>query len=289
MRPRYLIMIIPSRWFAGGMGLDSFREEMLNDRSIRKIVDYSNSKECFSGISVSGGVNYFLWDRDNKGLCEFINIHKGISSFANRKLNEFAVLVRYNKAIEIIHKIKTKNEDNVSSVVSPINPFGFVTSCRGRQVKENESIALHSSEGVGYVNIDEVKRGHDLLDKYKTMISQTTSEHAGEADKNGRFRVISKILTLEPNEVCTHSYIVAGSFEQKQQADNLKNYLTTRFSRFLLLQAVSSIHLTKEKFIFIPMQDFSEAWTDEKLYKKYDLSEDEIAFIESMIRPMEPG
>jgi site-specific DNA-methyltransferase (adenine-specific) len=119
------------------------------------------------------------------------------------------------------------------------------------------------------------------------MVSQTTSEHAGEADKNGQFRVISKILTLKPNEVCTHSYIVIGSFERKEIAENLKEYLRTNFTRFLLLQAISSIHLTKEKFVFVPIQDFSEPWTNEKLYTKYDLTQEESAFIESMIKPME--
>jgi site-specific DNA-methyltransferase (adenine-specific) len=287
MNPRYLTMIIPSRWFAGGMGLDDFREEMLKDKSIRKMVDYSNAKDCFSGISVSGGVNYFLWDRDNKGPCEFACIHNGISNTANRELDEFPVLVRYNNAIDIIHKIKGKNGNSISSIVSSINPFGFVTSSRGQKGKNKDSVALYSSEGKSFVNISQVEKGHEWLKKYKVMLSQTTSEHAGEADKNGQFRVISKILTLEPNEVCTHSYIIIGPFNTKQEADNLNNYLKTKFSRFLLLQAISSIHITKEKFIFVPMQDFSESWTDEKLYKKYGLTQDEIAFIESMIRPME--
>jgi site-specific DNA-methyltransferase (adenine-specific) len=287
MNPRYLVMIIPSRWFSGGMGLDQFREEMLNDERIRKLVDYSNAKDCFSGISVSGGVNYFLWDKDNKGDCEFVSIHNGTSSIANRRLNEFPILVRYNDAVNIIHKIKSKKEKVISDIVSSINPFGFVTSSRGEKEKTDNSAVLYSSEGKGFVDVSEVKKGIDLLSKYKVMVSQTTSEHAGETDKNGKFRVISRILTLGPNEVCTHSYIIVGSFNKKEEADNLNNYLKTKFSRFLLLQAISSIHITKEKFVFVPLQDFSEPWTDEKLYKKYGLTQDEIAFIESMIRPME--
>jgi site-specific DNA-methyltransferase (adenine-specific) len=249
-------MIIPSRWFAGGMGLDNFREEMLKDKSIRKIVDYSNAKDCFSGISVSGGVNYFLWDRDNKGSCEFVNIHNGISDSDNRNLDEFSILVRYNNAIDIIQKIRKITDENISSMVSSINPFGFVTSCRGCQTKNKNSITLYSSEGKSFVDLSEVKKGHDLLGKYKVMVSQTTSEHAGESDKNGQFRVISKIITLNPNEVCTHSYIVIGSFESEEQANNLKNYLQTKFARFLLLQAISSIHLTKENLFLFPCRIF---------------------------------
>jgi site-specific DNA-methyltransferase (adenine-specific) len=287
MKPRYLTMIIPSRWFSGGMGLDEFRAEMLKDKSIRKIVDYSNAKDCFSGISVSGGVNYFLWDRDNKGSCEFVSIHNGASKAANRELDEFPVLVRFNDAIDIIRKTKSRNEDSISSIVSSINPFGFVTSSRGKKNRNKDSVVLYSSEGKSFVDAVQVEKGHNILKKYKVMVSQTTSEHAGEADKNGQFRVISKILTLGPNEVCTHSYIIIGPFNTKQEAANLNDYLKTKFSRFLLLQAISSIHLTKEKFVFVPMQDFSEPWTDEKLYKKYGLTQDEIAFIESMIRPME--
>ena len=148
-------------------------------------------------------------------------------------------------------------------------------------------LKLHSSKGIGYVSRDEVTQGIELINKYKIMVSQTISEHAGEPSKNGAFKLLSTVKMLSPGEICTFSYITIGSLDSKSEAMNLKSYLETKFARFLILQAVSSIHLSKDKFMFLPIQNFAKAWTDEKLYKKYGLTKEDIAFIESMIRPME--
>lgn len=287
LKPRYLTMIIPSRWFAGGMGLDEFRESMLHDRHIRKIVDYTNSKECFQGISISGGVNYFLWDRDHPGPCTFTNIHDSVANTAERFLDEFPVLVRFNNAVDVIRKVKAAGEASISTIVSSISPFGFATSERGRPKPYSNALRLYSSKGVGYVSRKEVHQGIELIDKHKVMISQTISEHAGEPDKNGQFKLLARVRELGPGEICTFSYITIGAFNSATEARNLRSYLETKFARFLILQAVSSIHLSRDKFAFLPIQDFAKEWTDKKLYKKYSLTKDEIAFIESMIRPME--
>jgi len=287
LSPKYLIMIIPSRWFAGGMGLDSFRNEMMNDKRIRVLTDYSNAKDCFPGISLSGGVNYFLWEYNYSGPCTVNNIHDGSKKIRIRYLNEFPVLVRYNEAVSIIKKVSLNGEKSFSDIVSSIDPFGFATSERGNEKKNNDLIKLYSSGGVGYVEINDVNKGRNLIDKHKVMISQTTSEHAGEPGKDGKFKLFSTIKVLLPNEICTFSYIIAGPMPNENNAKNLKSYLSTKFARLLVLQAVSSIHLSREKFIFLPIQDFNETWTDEKLYKKYGLTEEEIAFIDSMIRPMD--
>ena len=127
----------------------------------------------------------------------------------------------------------------------------------------------------------------DYADSYKVMISKVTCEHAGEPDKDGMMKVLSTTKVLNPREVCTDSYLILGKYDNLEEANNLCSYLRTRFARFLLLQAVSSINLSKDKFCFVPTLDFTEEWTDEKLYSKYGLTEEEIAFIESMIRPME--
>ena len=287
LNPSCLLMIIPSRWFAGGMGLDNFREKMLNDKHISHIVDYTNAKDCFQGISISGGVNYFLWQSNYHGPCKFKSVHDNKSNTLTRYLNEFPVLVRHNEAVDIIHKVKEKNEKSVSTITSSINPFGFATSYRGESNYSNGMIKLHHSKGQGYVQENDITQGLSLLKKYKVMLSQTTSEHAGEPSKDGKFKLLSTVKVLPPNEICTFSYITIGKFEAESQAVNLKNYLETKFARFLILQAISSIHISKEKLIFLPLQDFSESWTDEKLNKKYNLTAEEIAFIESMIRPME--
>jgi len=287
LNPRFLVMITPSRWFAGGMGLGEFREEMLNDRRLRAMTDFVNAKDCFQGISISGGVNYFLWERDYSGKCEFTSVHDGKRTTDQRFLNEFPVLVRYNEAVSILRKVKKLGEASLSNLVSPINPFGFATSERGETKASRNSITLHSSKGVGYVGRDEVLIGLELVDKYKVMVSQTISEHAGEPGKDGTFKLLSTVKMLPPGEICTFSYIAIGSFDSEVSASNLKGYLETKFARFLILQAVSSIHLSKEKFQFLPVQDFSKNWTDDALYRKYSLTEDEISLIDSMMRPIQ--
>lgn len=290
LNPRYLVMIIPARWFAGGMGLDEFRKTMLNNQHIRKIVDYPNAKDCFTGISLGGGVCYFLWDRDHLGLCEFTNINNGKQTTLERDLSEFPVFVRYNEAISIIRKVQHPNENNLSILISSLNPFNLPSSERGSQKPTTtNNIKLLSSKGWGYIEKNTVSEENKYLNKWKIAISKVTSEHAGEPNKEGKFKVFAKMLILRPNEVCTFSYFLAGCETNENIAKNIFQYLTTKFVRFLLLQSISSINITKDKFRFVPMQDFSKPWTDEELYKKYDLTNEEIGFIESMIKPMELG
>lgn len=284
LNPKYISMIIPARWYAGGKGLDDFRKDMLEDRHITKLVDYVNAKDCFSGTSIGGGVCYFLWDRENEQDCEYINIHDNKETQATRNLSEYPVFVRYNEAISIINKVLAKKEEKVSNVLGSRNPFGFASSARGR---ESGEYCLYSSAGKGYVSRNEIHQGKELIDKYKVMISKVTSEHAGEPDKNGMFTVISTTKVLQPKEVCTDSYLLAYTSNSKVEAENFAKYLCTKFFRFMLLQAVSSINLSKDKFMFVPMQNFSREWTDDDLYKKYELAEEEIDFIESMIREKE--
>ncbi|MBO7234316.1 MAG: Eco57I restriction-modification methylase domain-containing protein [Paludibacteraceae bacterium] len=285
LNPKYLTMIIPSRWFAGGKGLDDFRETMLSDLRVVKIVDYVNAKDCFAGISLGGGVCYFLWDRDNPKLCEYTNIHDGQASTMIRNLSEFPVFVRYNEAISVIKKVLHFNEAKVSEFVGSRNPFGLPSSARGKDKKD--SITLYSSGGIGYINRSDVTQGHTIVDKYKVMISKVTSEHAGEPDKNGMFTVLSTIKLLRPYEVCTDSYLIAFNSDTETEAMNFVKYMHTKFFRFLLLQAVSSINLSKDKFQFIPMQNFDKTWTDEMLYSKYNISENERLFIENVIKEKE--
>jgi len=286
LNPKYLSMIIPSRWFAGGMGLSEFRDEMLKDRHIISYTDFANAKDCFPENSISGGVGFFLWSRDTQGNCDFVNINGSTYDKMNRDLSEFPIMVRYNKAVSVIRKIDYNN--SISNIVSSISPFGLSTNYRGESNYYDGAITLHASDGISYIKRDEILKGNEYFDKYKVLVSQTGAEHAGEPGSDGRFRVLTSTMkVLGKQDVCTHSYILVGKFKAKKEADNLFGYLQTRFVRFLLLQAMTSIHLSKNTFLFVPIQDFSETWTDEKLYQKYALTSDEIAFIESMIRPME--
>lgn len=288
LQPRYMVMITPSRWFSGGKGLDSFRETMLHDRRIRKIVDYINAKDCFPENSVSGGVNYFLWDREYSGKCEFTTILNGKEDTADRYLDEFDGFVRYNQAVDILHKVNFQN-NSIVNMLSSRNPFGLPTSTRGENASFPGSVKIISSKGEGYIKRSEVITNRALIDKYKVMISRITYEHAGEPDKDGTLRVLSKIEILEPGVVCTDSYITGGSFDTREEAENFISYLKCKFTRFLILQTLSSINLSKERFVFVPVQDFSKAWSDEELYRRYNLSTDEMLFVESMMKPMDGG
>lgn len=236
LRPRFLSMIIPSRWFSGGMGLDDFRTSMMADRHIVELVDFTNSKDCFPGISVSGGVCYFLWDRDKECDCKFTNIKTNDIDTMVRPLNEFVTLVRYNKAVSILHKIQSKHEPLLESIVSSLMPYGLPTNHRGTRTKTNKNdLTLYASNGTTYINRSQVVKGTESIDKYKVMVSKTSAEHAGEPGKDGMFRVIpSSVRVLIPGEVCTHSYFTIGCFDEREKADNTLSYIKTRFVRFLM-------------------------------------------------------
>lgn len=293
-----LSLIIPSRWFAGGMGLDSFRQHMMNDVQIRKIVDYLNAKECFPNSSISGGVCYFVWEKGTNGPCEFTNISNGVEDTMQRYLNEFPVLVRYNAAVSIVHKINVSTSTFLSEIVSSISPFGIPTSVRGEQQrKSTNDILLHSSGGTGYIPITQISRGSEYINYYHVILSRSSAEHAGEPDKNGMYRVFtSSMQVIKPNEACTHSYLILGNYQHINEACHLMQYLKTKFVRTLVLLAVSSINISRLSFSFVPIQDFTPSsdidWSksvaeiDRQLYAKYGLSDEEINFIESHVKEM---
>ncbi len=264
---------------------------MLTDRRITKLVDYSNAKECFPGTSISGGVCYFLWERDREDECEVYNIKDGNRDFMKRPLDEFSVFVRYNKAVSIIHKVRKKGEGTLDEIASPLMPFGISTNVRGKSRRTSGTdLLLHASDGTTFFDAGKLTKGLEWIDKYNVLISKTSSEHAGEPGKDGRFRVItSSARVIGPGEICTHSYFLIGNYDNELLAINTLSYLKTKFVRFLMLQSMGSINISKLVFSFVPLQDFSKPWTDEELYAKYGLTHDEITFIESMIRPMDVG
>lgn len=283
LRPHYLSMIVPSRYFAGGKGLDSFREKMLSDKHLVRIVDFINAKDCFPQNSISGGVNYFLWDRDKEGDCEFTTVLGNQRDTQMRKLDEFPTFVRYNSAVEIIHKVHAGEFRPLSEIVSSRNPFGIPTSARGEDKPQKGYLKLISSRGIGYVPVSDVIKGQELVDTYKVMVSRITYEHAGEPDKEGKLKVLSRVEILSPGEVCTDSYLLIGGFDTLEVATNVMNYLKTKFARFLVSQTLSAINLSKDKFGFVPQINFKKEVSEEELYKEYGLSSENVAFINSLI------
>ena len=287
LQPRYLSMIIPSRWFAGGRALDDFRDDMLNDGKISHLIDFSNSKECFPGVDIAGGVCYFLWQKEYNGLCAVTNISDGKEHTTNRQLNEFDKFIRNNIGLEIIHKILKQREAMLSQTMPNYNPFLIRSFEMGKTSPFPNSIKLHSSKGVSYIARNIIVKNRDLIDKYKVTISKVSSEHAGMPDKSGKYRILSNLRILPPQEVCSESYAMLAYFDKESEAKSFMNYISQKLPRFLILQTLTSINFTQSSFQFIPIQDFSKSWTDEELYSKYNLTQEEIDFIESMIKPMD--
>ena len=284
LNPRFLTMIIPARWFAGGKGLKDFRGEMLNDSQIREIVDFENASECFPGVDIAGGICYFLWEKDSGGPCEVLNIQNGVQVRSTRALNEFSTFVRHGKAVSIIRKVLMNKEKKMNEQVSSRKPFGIATNTRPQN---NGDIILRWQKGEGPYKRDEVTVGTEWIDKWKVITSYVGYDHAGNPGKDGRRRVFSKIDILPPKTICTETYLVVGAFEKEPFALNLVAYMKTRLFRFLVAQFMYSHHITKDSYAFVPILDMSTNWTDEELYERYQLSDEEIVFIESKIRPME--
>lgn len=288
INPRYLTMIIPSRWFAGGKGLDDFRGMMLNNKHLSHLIDHANSADCFPGVTIAGGVSYFLWERDYNGECLVENKKEDIRlSQEKRSLNEYPVLVRDNLSVRIIRKIKLLNEQSLDTIVHSRNCFGLSSNQEGHPAKSIGDYTLYSLNGKSYIEPDFIIDRDNLVDKYKVIMTKAMSG-GNKPSSDGSYLVISATMrVLKPNEVCTETYLCLGEFDNEEQAKNLMAYMRTKFFRFLLLQALTSINISKDKFCFIPLQDFSKPLTDDFLYAKYNLSAGEIQFIESMIRPME--
>ena len=298
INPKYISLIVPARWYAGGKGLDEFRNTMLSDKRLEKIIDYPNPKDCFPTANISGGVCCFLWNRKYSNKCHFTNIVNHEIFAEERELNEFEVFVRYNKALSIIRKIVDVTSNYISNIVAARNLYNLDSSVRGYSNKEQETdILVYTSRGVGYIQLESITSGLSSIDSYKLFMGKVLSGHIGETDEKGQVKVIASIFIGSAYEVCTDSYLVIGPFRIKKEAVNAERYFKTKFLRFLLLQSLVSMNISRNNFRFVPLQDFTSKsdidWSrsigeiDAQLYEKYGLERDEIDFIERMIKPME--
>ena len=286
LSPHYLIMIIPARWYSGGRGLDDFRDEMINDKRIKVLRDYPETNDCFPGLNIRGGVCYFLWDRNHNGMCKITNYIKDTQSEDIRYLKEkdCPILIRYNQSISILHKVQKYKEDTFNHYVSVSRPFGMRSNFDGfaKQKDDKNYIRLYRFGENGFVSIDKITNNNQLINQYKVIVSK-----ASPGGDEYPHSIVSAPIISEPNSVCTETYLVIKTVPSMEQALNLISYIKTRFFRFMMSLVKNTQNISRGSYMFVPLQDFSKPWTDEELYKKYNLSEDEIAFIESMIRPME--
>lgn len=297
LNPRYLAMIVPSRWFAGGRGLDNFRIKMLNDKRLRRIVDFFNSNDCFPGVDISGGICYFLWERDNPGDCVVTTNFGDIHSNMERPLLEEGtdIFIRFNKAVGIYRKIAAYREETFNTIVSANDPFGFDVREQNsyKRIKPDFHLKKTSEDilfyyngwrenGVGYIARTAPRKGIDLISMPKIMIAQAYGERGGFP-----YLVIGKPFLVPAESCCAETYLVIGPFESDEITTHVMEYIKTRFFRFLVLLLKNTQHAPNKVYSLVPLQDFTEAWPDKKLYAKYGLTDDEVAFIESLIRPME--
>lgn len=290
LEPRFLSMITPSRWFAGGRGLSEFRARMLADRRIRALVDFPDSRDVFGDVDIAGGVSYFLWDVAWNGECEVTtNGTYGKSPAMNRYLDEYDIFVRYNEAISILHRVlRHGDEQMLSSRVAPIQPFGLRTNYRGASSAEGmtASVRLYQNGGQGFVERSMIPRNADWVDRWKVFLSGSASEHGGQTDSTGTRRVFSRIIIGEPGTACTETYLVVDRFEDEASAHNCAIYLRTKFVRFLVSLRTNTQHLYSERFAFVPRLPMDRPWTDEQLYERFELTEGERSFIEAHMKPM---
>ena len=287
LNPRYITMIIPARWYAGGKGLDDFRKLMLENSSVKELVDFPNSSDCFPGVNVAGGICYFLWERGYKGDCTIVNMSGNVKdSELVRPLNEYDYFVRNNRALSIIHKALSLHEKVVADSVSSRNCFDVPTTVVGKDNPFSNSIKVLTSKGWKYLPDKDISNRSGYLNRYKVVITYAMSG-GNKPTSDGNYQVISSLQTLKPKEACSETYLVLHSFDNDVESSNYTSYAKTKFFRFLLLQALSSIHITKDKFCFVPEQDYSKSWNDDELYKKYELSDSEINLIESTIKVMD--
>jgi len=288
LNPKYLTMIIPSRWMASGLGLTEFRKTMLEDKRIKKLVDYPVANEVFNGVEIKGGVCYFLWDKDYYGLCEVTNIRgEEIYGPTERNLNEYDVFVRDGRSADILKKVLSFNETSIIEILAVDKEFGWTSNFKGFNITKKENdIPLYyinkSKRDNGWISRDKVTKSEHLIDKWKVLIPKAGSDGGKKIPDS----VLGKPLIASSPSVCTQSYLFFYA-ENKNEIENIENYYRTRFFRFLVSLRKITQDATRSTYTWVPIQDFSISWTDEKLFQKYGLNNQEIAFIESMIRPME--
>lgn len=294
IEPHYISMITPSRWFAGGKGLDTFRSTMLSDTRLEKITDYIDNEMIFKGVGIAGGVNYFLWNREYSGDCEFTSVRGESKTTMKRSLQEYDILVRNNAAVRLIRRLEASSDKKMDDVVYARNVFGIDSGARGtRKPDSKNTIKLYSSEKSNsmmttYIAKESVSKEQALIDKYKVIMGKVVPR-GGEVgiDPSIGYRAITTVQVLYPNSVFTDSYLLLAVFDTENEAINFAKYMTLRFPRFLLHETYSSMNISKRNFRFVPFLDYTKEWSDDMLFEKYECDADEIDMIKSVMRPLE--
>ena len=300
-------MITPSRWMTKtAQGIpEKWVDEMLHCNKFKIIHDFENASDCFPGVEIKGGVNYFLWQREYSGKC-----HYYFHSLQGQVLERYdyldsktaGIVVRDPSVYSIIEKIESiegeyykKLDNNFSGLVSAKHFFDdskLLTSNWKGYASEKDTI--HTIKY--YLNIDRNRTFKWISNMQLPKNKATKNLHkvyipaAGGSGNDDQ--VLGKPFYGEPNSVCSQTFLVIGydatkhNFTEKE-CKNIISYIKTKFFRFLVFLHKVSQMASASVYTFVPLQDFSKPWTDEELYAKYGLTNEEIEFIESMIKPME--
>jgi site-specific DNA-methyltransferase (adenine-specific) len=287
LEPRFVVMVTPSRWFSGGMGLDSFRSTMLGDRRLREIVDFLLDRDAFPNVNINGGVNYFLWDREYSGNCRVTTIEPGkkIGDPVIRPLDEFDIFIRRNEAVSILRKVLKAGYGSFSERVSAIDPFKLPTTYHGADTKSaKRPVKLYGSGKESFIASSEVNANSELIEKWKVLIPQAT-----DGNENYPLPIWNQVgpIVSGPGEACTFTYLIASVARSKREAESIASLMRTKFFRFMVFLRKGTQHNKSETFKFVPDLPLDTKWTDEDLYAHFGLSKREAAYIESMIRSME--
>ena len=301
LEPRYLSLVIPSRWFSGGKGLDGFRETMLTDQRLRSIDDFLSAADVFPGVGLKGGVCYFLWERENPGNCRVSTHFKDWpTSTATRPLMEPGadIFIRFNEGLSILNKVVAVESGQTGKrslclpegrrfdqLVSSRKPFGLETKFKGKTTKRAGDVLVHQNGGTGYTPRSSIATGTELIDKWKVYVGRA-APGTGNRDTYPH-RIISTPFIGEPGSISSETYLCIGPLDTKGEAESVLSYLACRLTRLLILLHKPSQDTTRKVYTFVPTQDWSKPWTDADLYVKYGLIDEEIAFIEKIVRPMD--
>ena len=287
LQPRFLSMVIPSRWMASGLGLSEFRQAMLGDRCMRELVDYPTASEVFPAVEVKAGVCYFLWDSAHDGGCKVTTIRGSeVVGPIQRNLGEYDVFVRDARAVSILHKILSRSEASINTILARDKEFGWTSNFDGfHETERSGDVPIHyirkAKRNVGFIERTAIAKSDHLIDTWKILVPKAGSDGGQRIPDS----VLGKPLIVSSPSVCTQSFLFF-SVSSRRAAESLQSYYTTRLFRFLVSLRKITQDATHSTYVWVPIQTWDRTWTDEDLFVKYGITRNEQAFIESQVKAM---
>jgi site-specific DNA-methyltransferase (adenine-specific) len=286
LQPRYLALVIPSRWMASGLGLSEFRQTMLCDRRIRVLVDYPAASDVFPGVEIKAGVCYFFWDAAYEGDCKVTTVRgREVVGPASRNLGEYDVFVRDGRALSILHKVLKHGERSINTILARDKEFGWTSNFDGFHEKQRTGdLPLYyirtMKRAVGYIARKEVTKSAQLIDTWKVLVPK--AYNGGDALPH---QILGRPLIAPSPSVCTQSFLFFH-VQSERAAKSLQSYYTTRFFRLLASVRKITQDATHSVYTWVPIQAWNRTWTDVDLYEKYGITAEEQLYVESQVKAM---